>query len=329
MNFSRISSLVAIGLVVASSAFAAEPAKPIAVDKLAPIMLDDIHYYSVAHPQMKAFFIRHFGAKPMREQPLNPLTFIDFLAISPTESTINLSPKGPFEGIRVGDPKRWEKSVVPPSPTLPAMYGVHWVALSTNDLTKALATLEANGVTVAARNFMLPGQPRAKAASVYTPDFNLLVLVERRDAKLNGGFGIDHIQLLVKSVAENVKFFTDVFRGVVRSKNEQATLMEIGRHLFVLSEPPALGLDRAKVAARDPALFRSTVDHIGFLYENADAAYENAAKLGYNFLLKPTLFKFFDKPTPYAFGITFSPDGLQCEMYTETGRTGPRTQVAN
>jgi hypothetical protein len=46
-------------------------------------------------------------------------------------------------------------------------------------------------------------------------------------------------------------------------------------------------------------------------------------------LLKPTLFNYFDKPTPYAFGILFSPDGLQCEMYTEVGRVGPRTVVAN
>ncbi|MBC7621985.1 MAG: hypothetical protein H7232_01200, partial [Aeromicrobium sp.] len=104
---------------------------PAADDKLAPIMLDDIHCYSVAHDKMKPFFITHFGAKVMREQPTNPLRFIDFLAISPTQSTINLSPKGPFEGVRVGDPKRWEKETVPPAATLPAMYGVHWIAFTT------------------------------------------------------------------------------------------------------------------------------------------------------------------------------------------------------
>jgi catechol 2,3-dioxygenase-like lactoylglutathione lyase family enzyme len=328
MIATRLPFLLAACFLVASSAFAADTPKP-QTDKLAPIMLDDIHYYSIAHPQMKAFFIKHFGAKVMREQPLNPLSFIEFLAISPTQSTINLSPKGPFEGVRVGDPKRWEKETITPSAALPAMYGVHWLALSTNDLAKSLTTLEANGVTIASKNFALPGQPQAKAAAIYTPDFNLLVLVERRDAKLTTPYAIDHIQLLVGSVADNVKFFTDVFRGVVRSKNDKATLMEIGKHLFVLSEPAGLGLDRTKVVARDPKVFRSTVDHLGFLYENADPAYENAVKLGYNFLLKPTPFKFYDKPTPYAFGITFSPDGLQCEMYTETGRTGPRTVVAN
>ena len=263
-------------------------------DKLAPIMLDDLHYYSVAHDKMKAFFITHFGAKPMREQPTNPLRFIDFLAISPTQSTINLSPKGPFEGVRVGDPKRWEKETVPPAATLPAMYGVHWIAFTTNSLAESLATLEASGVSVASRSFKLPGQPITKAAAVHTPDYNLIVLVERPDAKLNSAYAIDHIQLLVGSVNDNVKFYSEVFRGVVKSRNDQATLMEIGKHLFVLSEPEAVGLERETVVKRDPKQFRSNIDHIGFLYADAIPAYENAAKLGYNFLLKPTLFNYFD-----------------------------------
>ena len=324
-------SLVVILLLISSAAIAQNdtPSSVAAEDKLAPIMLDDVHYYSVAHDKMKAFFITHFGAKPMREQPKNPLRFIDFLAISPTQSTINLSPKGPFEGVRVGDPKRWEKETVPPAATLPAMYGVHWIAFTTNNLAKSLQTLEANGVSVASRSFKLPGQPMTKAAAVHTPDFNLLVLVERPEAKLNSAYAIDHIQLLVGSVAANVKFYADVFRGVVKSRNDQATLMEIGKHLFVLSEPAALGLERENVITRDPKQFRSNIDHIGFLYADAMPAYENAAKLGYKFLLKPTLFNYFDKPTPYAFGILFSPDGLQCEMYTEVGRVGPRTVVAN
>ena len=328
---SRVYSALLCLLVLSSPLHAqsGDARKAATDDKLAPIMLDDLHYYSVAYDKMKAFFITHFGAKPMREQPTNPLRFIDFLAISPTQSTINLSPKGPFEGVRVGDPKRWEKETVPPAATLPAMYGVHWIAFTTNNLTKSLATLEANGVSVASRSFKLPGQPNPKAAAVHTPDYNLIVLVERPDAKLNSAYAIDHIQLLVGSVADNVKFYSDVFRGVVKSRNDQATLMEIGKHLFVLSEPAALGLERDKVIKRDPRQFRSNIDHIGFLYADAMPAYENAAKLGYQFLLKPTPFNYFDKPTPYAFGILFSPDGLQCEMYTEVGRVGPRTIVAN
>jgi hypothetical protein len=209
------------------------------------------------------------------------------------------------------------------------MYGVHWIAFTTNSLAKSLATLEASGVSVASRSFKLPGQPTTKAAAVHTPDYNLIVLVERPDAKLNSAYAIDHIQLLVGSVNDNVKFYSEVFRGVVKSRNDQATLMEIGKHLFVLSEPEAVGLERETVVKRDPKQFRSNIDHIGFLYADAIPAYENAAKLGYKFLLKPTLFNYFDKPTPYAFGILFSPDGLQCEMYTEVGRVGPRTMVAN
>ena len=289
-------NLAYILLFISSVAIAQSgtPSNATLEDKLAPIMLDDLHYYSVAHDKMKAFFITHFGAKPMREQPTNPLRFIDFLAISPTQSTINLSPKGPFEGVRVGDPKRWEKETVPPAATLPAMYGVHWIAFTTNSLAESLATLEANGVSVASRSFKLPGQPITKAAAVHTPDYNLIVLVERPDAKLNSAYAIDHIQLLVGSVNDNVKFYSEVFRGVVKSRNDQATLMEIGKHLFVLSEPEAVGLERETVVKRDPKQFRSNIDHIGFLYADAIPAYENAAKLGYKFLLKPTLFNYFD-----------------------------------
>ena len=60
-------SLVVILLLISSAAIAQNdtPSSVAAEDKLAPIMLDDLHYYSVAHDKMKAFFITHFGAKPM------------------------------------------------------------------------------------------------------------------------------------------------------------------------------------------------------------------------------------------------------------------------
>lgn len=296
--------------------------------KLAPIMLDEIHYYSVLNDSLKSFFIRNLGAKRMKEQPFNPIKFIDFLSVHPDEATLNLSPKGPFEGIKVGDPKRWEKETVPPTADLPAIYGVHWVAFATKDVAKALAKMERNGVKVANRNLKLPTEPHAKAVAVYTPDYNLLVLIERPKTAMTTEFKIDHIQLLVNSLEDNVEFFVQVFQAQIKKEKDDTAIMEIGKHLFVVSEPEGLGLVRDKVVTRDPKKFRSSIDHLGFLYADAQPAYENAVAKGYQFLLKPTPFNYFEKPTPYSFGILFSPDGLQCEMVTEKGRTSARTMYA-
>jgi len=311
-----------------AGAVGATPATKQGADPLAPIILDDLHYYSVDNERMKAFFAEHFGAKRMREQPMNPIRFIDFYLVHPGQTTLNFSGKGPFEGMRVGDPKRWEKETVPPTTELPPMYGVHWIALATPNLDRALLRLEKNGVTVAARKFSLPGEPNAKAAAIYTPDFNLLVLVDRPTQKFQAPFSIDHIQLLVRSVPQNVAFYAEVFRGKTIRATDRATTMEIGQHRFVLAEPEGLGIERDKVVMRDPKQFRSNIDHIGFLYRDTQPIYEYALARGYKFLLKPTHLYYFDKATPYSFGILFSPDGLQCEMVMETGRLGPRTLVA-
>lgn len=297
-------------------------------NNLAPIMLDEIHYYSVLNDSLKPFFIKNFNAKRMKEQPFNPIKFIDFLSVHPDQATLNLSPKGPFEGIKVGDPKRWEKETVPPSPTLAPMYGVHWVAFATNNLAKSLSKMEKNGVKIAQKSIKLPNEPHVKTAAIYTPDYNLLVLVEKPKAKLKSEFSIDHIQLLVNSLEDNIKFFTEVFQAKIKNETVNTAVMEIGQHLFVISEPEGLGLAREKVVSRDPKKFRSNIDHLGFLYADAQPAYENAVAKGYQFLLKPTPFNYFEKPTPYSFGILFSPDGLQCEMVTEKGRTSARVMYA-
>jgi catechol 2,3-dioxygenase-like lactoylglutathione lyase family enzyme len=320
--------LVAILLSLALAACATQTRKAAdtAPNPLAPIMLDDLHYYSVKSEELTRFFTGTMGAKRMREISANPLGFIRFYLLSPGQATVNISPKGPFPGIFVGDPKRWEKETVPPAPDLPPMYGVHWLAFSTRDLAGALERMARDGVHIVSRNFSLPTEPGAKAAAVYTPDFNLVVLVERRGTNAKTDFAIDHLQLLVRDVPANVKFYADVFRGEVLREGARGTDMNIGRHRFVLSDPAALGLAKERVVMRDPKQFRSNIDHLGFLYSDTQPAYEHAVAKGYQFLLKPTPLKYYGAPTPYSFGILFSPDGLQCEMVVEQGRIDARTQ---
>ena len=94
-----------------------------------PIILDDIHYYVSDSSKRQVaidYFKTFFKGREMAEQPMNPLTFIDFVSLRPDESTINISSPGPFPGIKVGDPKRWEREKIKPDAKNPAMYGVRY-----------------------------------------------------------------------------------------------------------------------------------------------------------------------------------------------------------
>lgn len=294
-----------------------------------PIMLDDIHYYVLDRDGATDFFERHFNAREMA-QPGRPLKFIDILQLHPQQSTINISPKGPFEGIAVSAPGRWEREVIEPSPDLPPMYGVHWLALSTPDLDATLDRLTANGVEVERSARTLPAEPDARAATIYGPAYTLITLVERPDAEYPAsGVRIDHLQLLVGDVGANEEFYRDVFGGEVVRRHDGSTVLDIAGTRFVLSAPSAFEFSADEVVPRDPDTFRPGIDHIGFFYEDVRPAYQHAQKQGYEFALEPTRMNYFDEPTPYTFAITFSPDSLQCEMYQQDGRTGPRTDYAD
>lgn len=295
---------------------------------LEPLMLDDIHYYIYDRVAANQFFKKNFGAKAMREESDNPFQFIDFLLVRDKQSTINISGKGPFPGIRVGDPKRWEKTNVEPSPNLPPQYGVHWLAFSTKNLEKAIRRLEKNGLVFLDKNFKLPHDPSLKAAMCWGPDYNRLVIVERKEDTGKTRFAIDHLQLLVKNRGENEAFFKDVFAAkLVRQMGKSVELL-VGKHRFILSEPEDLGLNPETVQMRDPKKFIGGIDHLGFMYQAITPAFEAAIAKGYPFLTpKPVPIQYFDKPTLYLFAITFTPDGLQMEMFEEKGRTSSRTRV--
>jgi catechol 2,3-dioxygenase-like lactoylglutathione lyase family enzyme len=291
----------------------------------APIMLDEIHYYINDRAATNAFFKQYFGAKAMMEETSNPFQFIDFLNIRPGQSTINISARGPFPGIAVGDPKRWEREVIAPSPTLPPQYGVHWVAFEVKNLKKTMKRMAANGVVWGDKAFAMPGQPDVKAAWCWGPDYNCIVLVENKKATTD--FGIHHLRLLVKSLPDNLRFWQEVFAATVVGRTAHSAVLLAGGHQLILSEPEDLGLDRSAVSDRNPKQFRAGVDHIGFLYPSVHVPYEAALAKGYKFLSKPIEIMYYGKPTLYTFAIIFSPDGLQVEMAEEKGRLGPRTKV--
>ncbi len=298
---------------------------PTETDSLQPIMLDDIHYYTLDRQKTNQFFIQNFGAKPMQGSGENPLSFIDFLQIHPEQSTINVSAQGPFPGIAVVDSSRWEREVVKPSPNLPPMYGVHWLALSTSDLAKTTEQLKANGVEFISEDFNLPNDSKAKAIAVWGPDYNRVIVLEK--PAQDTPYRIDHLMILVENLDENVKFYEEVYQGEVTQENGSSVEMEMGKHRFILAEPEVLGLSKDKVLARDARKFRPNIDHIGFHYLDTRPPFEAAQRKGYQFVLTPTRLNYYEKPSAYTFAITFSPDSLQCEMYSDEFRTGPRTEV--
>ena len=290
-----------------------------------PIMLDDIHYYMSDRDSTNRFFIRHFGARPMAQQPQNPFQFIDFLLVRPGQSTINISARGPFPGMRVRDPKRWNRTQIAPSPDLPPMYGMDWLAFCTQNLDVAIAKLKSEGIIFINENFKLPAEPEARAALLWGPDYNRIVIVERKNDNSITPFGIDHLQYIVEDLAANIKFFSEVYQGKLVRSNKQVAVMLVGGHMFVLATPEGMGHDRSKVVCRSPDFFRYGVDHLGFMYKDIRPAFENAKAKGYPFALEPTRMLYNEQPTVYTFAITSTPDGMQMEMYQEDGRLSART----
>ncbi len=313
------------------SVFASQPKRP-----ATPVLLDYVHYYLSDRQAAEEFFINHFGARTAAHPGKRPLDFITFLSLRAGEGTINVSPRGPIPGIEAGDPDIWQREVVEPSPDLPPVYGVHWVAIRTVNLNSSLTQLEFDGVRVTDRRLTLPYDILARAVLIRGPDFNHLALVERKgkkrpknadDAPQWGDYAIDHLLLLVKSADENEKFFQDVYAGRVTRRRPHITTMKVANATIVLAEPEGIGLKRQTVQPRDPKKFRFGIDNIGFLYEDVKVAVEAAKAKGYKFLPEGVRMNYFGEPTVYTVAATLSPDGLQCEMAQQDGRIGPRTKA--
>jgi catechol 2,3-dioxygenase-like lactoylglutathione lyase family enzyme len=293
-----------------------------------PILLDDIHYYvsdSSVRDVANNYFKTFFKGRAMAEQEMNPMAFIDFISVRPDESTINISSPGPFPGVKVGDPSRWFIEKIKPSASNPPMYGVRWLAFNTKSIRKTVKKLLKAGYDFAMEDFTLPTEPDVNAVAMYSFDYNIIVLVERpKMKKQKTEFGIDHLQLLVNNLEDNVKFYQTVLAAEIIDKKERSTVLKIGNHKFVLSEPEALGLAREQVVERNPKKFVANIDHLGFLYDEIEPAFYGAKANNYKVIMEPKTLMYFDKPTPYTFCILMSPDNLQIELEQEEGRTSAR-----
>lgn len=280
-------------------------------DPRAPLRLEEIHYY-LTNPSTAVLFLEtHFEAKEVTQ----PLRYIISLSMEPNEGTLDVSPPGPFEGVADSDPKRWSKELVAPAVNLPLRYGVFWVGIRTPSLKKAMQKIESRGVTVQEHRLVCPIDPRAKAASIYGPDLNVFALVEHpKHHGDTGEFGLDHVQLLVKNVAENVRFLQDVFSAQIQGQSEHQAFLTIGGFPVAISDPEGLDLNRADVQERSPGQFRFEADHLSFLFADIHPAVEAAKGKGRKFAQEPKRMEYLGKAMPYTTAVIDSPDGLSFEL---------------
>jgi catechol 2,3-dioxygenase-like lactoylglutathione lyase family enzyme len=324
--FQCMMGLAVIFCLAAGASFLnASDKKKSPVDPLLPLMLDEVHYYLTDPNSAVLFFETHFGARQLAHPGALPLKFVTMLSLQPAEGAIHISPPGPFEGLTDPDANRWNKQLVEPAATLPPRYGVYWVGLRTASLKKAMQKIEGRGVTLQERNLVLPIDPTAKAASIFGPNFNVFALVEHpKHHGDSGEFGLDHVQLLVKNVDENVRFFVDVFGAAIVKRWEHGAILTVAGFPIAMSDPAGLDLDPKEVQERLPDQFRFEADHLSFLYSDIQPAVQAAMSKGRKFAVPPTRMEYFGKPTPYTFAVINSPDGLPFELTSEDGRVGPR-----
>ncbi|PWK25178.1 glyoxalase/bleomycin resistance protein/dioxygenase superfamily protein [Arcicella aurantiaca] len=284
-----------------------------------PIMLDNIHYTvrdSASKKMATDFFKVFFNAKQISEETENPLTFMDILTLNSHETTINIS---------FIDSSKIETEMKPQN--FSPIYGVHWLAINTKSIRKSVKALLKRGYNFAAEDFTLPNEPDVNAVAMYGFDNNIIVLVERPHLKVKTSFSIDHIQLIVKNLENNVKFYQDVLGAEVVDKKDRSTVLKIGNQKIVLSEPEALGLVREQVLERDTTKFTSHIDYLGFLYDEVEPAFYAAKANNYTILSEPKALIFNEKLTPYTICTVLSPDNLEIDLIQEEGRTAGRTFV--
>ena len=293
-----------------------------------PIVLDYIHYYvrySPMRENSKDYFKTFFQGREMAQRPNNSLDFIDLISLRPNESTINISTYGEVSGLPPTYNENWSKTVATPKGKKALSYGVRWLAINTVNIRKTVRKLLKAGYGFAATNFTLPTEPSVNAVAMYGFDDNIIVLVERPNMKKQETeFGIDHIQLLVSNLEDNVRFYQNVLAAEIISKKERSTVLKIGNHTFVLSEPEAMGLVREQVVEHESQKNLTNNIRLGFLYDEIEPAFYGAKANGYRIMMEPQPLMYFNKPTPYSFCIVMSPDNLQIELEQEDGRTNAR-----
>ncbi|MDZ7897584.1 MAG: VOC family protein [Arcicella sp.] len=288
-------------------------------------MLDNIHYYvsdSAKKQTAINYFKTFFMGREMAEQPMNPLSNTDFILLRSEEATITIS--FPDSASRLKDDILKSREKLNNDAKILPTYGIRWIAINTKSIKKTVKKLLKAGYDFALQDFTLPTEPDVNAVAMWDFDNNITVLVERPKMKFKTPFGIDHIQLLVKNLEDNIKFYQDVLSSEVLEKTGRSAVLKIGNQRIVMSEPEVLGLVREQVLENDFKNFIPSIHHLGFLYEDIEPAFYAAQANNYKIISEPKVVLFNKKPTPYTHCLLMSPDNLQIELQEEEGRFSGR-----
>lgn len=310
-----------VGIVLCAFVSSDEPSPP--------IMLDTIHFFVDDAGKATEFFTKHFDGQLLAKPEKNPLPSVEYIELRPGQASIAISPRDTYPGMHHPNMARWRRSPAESQPAKKPMqpvYGVHWLALRTENLKLAVQSLEKQGLKIAGRDVRLPGDPAVKAVSFWGPGYTLITVVQRSgERRQYTPYGIDHLLILVRDLPENIKFFQEVYAGKIKRQAPDFCQMLVGSHLLILATPSAIGLPATTIHLPDSAHTEPRIRQLSFLYHDPQPAYQSAAIKGYGFSTRPSRLIYHNKPTPYIAALLRAPDGIYCEMYAEEGRNTART----
>ena len=294
-----------------------------------PVIFEDIHYFLTDPAAAGEFYQKHFGARLMAH-PGRPQSYVDFWALRSGEVPITISPIGPYETTPPESTFWTRREIIPASLENINYYGVYAVGIATTSLDTTLTKITGDGIELAEQRLPLPHDKSVRTQTIYGPDYNLLTLVERSAMRPGyGGYGVDHVHLLVRDKDETLKYYREIFFGEELWSSDNIAVMKIVDMMFILSEPEALGLNRSDVEDREPMKkIRYGVGHIGWLTTDMQAFIDHVDSTDYEFGVRPARFRRLGERTVYTLGLLLSPNGLSTEILQEDGRHSARTVFA-
>ena len=296
--------------------------------QISPLHLDDIHFIVESESEAVAYFEDKFGAREMAH-PGERFELVRFLSVKWQDPTITITRIGPYEDLPADRNKRWLDAVLvrPDTGKENPFYGVKWLALAVPSLSKAKENLLTAGAKLFEDQVVLPMDPAAKAFSVYGPDGAEIVIVERKEMDFDDAeFAIDHIQFLTANAQDMAAFFAGVFDGITETETVGSVRLKVADAVLIASEPEVFNYQREDVSPSSrEGVIQLGIGHLGFLYEDIQAAVDQAADRGYTPIFAPTPYIYKNKPTLYTFTAFKTPDNFNIEMVQIKGRVGPHS----
>ncbi|GAB4407901.1 MAG: hypothetical protein OHK0039_10670 [Bacteroidia bacterium] len=278
-----------------------------------PLMpsLESICYLSPNREAMRQFFTQTLQARAVSSEG-EAFDFMDALEVRPGQPLVRIFDPGPYADMQPGTAYTRE-ALIAPTHDNHATYGVYWAAFITNSIDGVVADLEASGVKFDwyIRNLPLPHEPGTRAASLWTPDRTLIVLVERATHPGQTLFSFDHLMIMVENLETAVDFYRKAWHARVASTNGRLAVMEVGGLPLVLAEPQVLGMKPSLVLRARRSAFRPGVAAIGLRFDQLDVQIESLQAAGIAWLQPPVQPVYRGSELPYRLGLLASPDSMK------------------